>query len=576
MINQDLRRKLLKHPIAYFCAEFALSDKLPIYSGGLGILAGDVVREASDQKIPLVAIGLFYKQGYFRQTIENGKQKEHFDEIDPAQAGLELVNKPDGTPLLIDIQMPDAVLYAQVWTYSIDKTIVLLLDTDIEQNIPFYRIITQGLYRGNRILQEIVLGIGGERVLFALDIHPSIYHLNEGHSAFAIFEITHHYMKERNINYADAFRIAKRKIFFTNHTLVPAGNDEFTKKELEYYFFRYAKHIGLPLDEMLRAGEEPSDTSHFGMTILALNMASQTNAVSKRHALAAKSLWPNDKLIPITNGVHLPTWVSESIKKATKICKLEELNAISDEALWQLHKENKVRLMSFIYETTGKKLDRETATLVWARRFAEYKQPELLFSEIETIKRIATSAHGALQIVIAGKSGPTDDIGKSIIADIIKKINVSDLKASAIFVPNYSMSVAKILVAGADIWLNTPIPGEEASGTSGMKAGANGALVCSTSDGWVDEIDWTDIGWILDSEDTTESLYNQLETSILPTYYSVGYKDYSTNWVKRMRKTMQITWKKYSATRMLNDYINKLYRPAFGIIEDDQHKYLIK
>lgn len=561
MIDQDLREKLLEHPIAYFCAEFALSDKLPIYSGGLGILAGDVVREANDQKLPFVAIGLFYKQGYFNQIIEEGCQKESYDEIDPVQADLELVKKTDGTPLLIDIQMPDAVLFVQAWKYSLGSVNVFLLDTDIEQNSPHYRKITQGLYRGNRILQEIVLGIGGERMLHALGIHPGIYHLNEGHSAFAVFEIVHHHMKEQNISFDQAFRIAKRKIFFTNHTLVPAGNDEFTKKELRHYFARYAEHLDLPLDEMLFLGEDPDDSGRFSMTILALNMVSKTNAVSKRHSLAAKSLWPNKSLVPITNGVHLPTWVSKPISTATNMRRLEKLAAVSNETLWQLHKVNKAKLISLVSDTAGKSFDVETATLVWARRFAEYKQPDLLFSEIETLKRIAASAHGALQIVISGKSDPNDEIGKGIIAKLIKKISASDLRTYVAFVPNYSMSIAQILVAGADIWLNTPIPGEEASGTSGMKAGANGALVCSTSDGWVDEVDWTDTGWILRSDNTAKSLYTLLETSILPAYYTISDKGYSVDWVRRMRKTMQIVWKQYSATRMLNDYVSRLYRP---------------
>ncbi|MBI4096698.1 MAG: alpha-glucan family phosphorylase [Candidatus Levybacteria bacterium] len=571
MIGQDLCEKLLKHPIAYFCAEFALSDKLPIYSGGLGILAGDVVREANDQRLPFVAVGLFYKEGYFRQVIENGKQKERYDKIDTTQAGLTLVKKADGTPLLIDIPMPDSTLFIQTWVYSLGGVRVFLLDTDIEQNIPHYRKITQGLYRGNRILQEIALGIGGERILSALSIHPGIYHLNEGHSAFAIFEIVHHYMKERNISFIRAFRVAKRKIFFTNHTLVPAGNDEFTKKELGNYLACYAKHLDLPLDEMLRAGEEPNDSTRFSMTILALNTTSQTNAVSKKHSLAAKSLWPNKSLMPITNGIHLPTWISEPINKATDMCRLEKLAILSDETLWQLHKINKAKMVSFITETTGKAFDVERATLVWARRFASYKQPGLLFSEIETLKKIATSAHGALQIVISGKSDPNDEVGKSIIAELIKKINATGLRDRIVFVPNYSMSIAQILVAGADIWLNTPIPGEEASGTSGMKAGANGALVCSTSDGWVDEVDWTDIGWILESNNTAKSLYTLLETSILPSYYTIADKGYSVDWVKRMKKTMQIVWKQYSATRMLDDYVNKLYKPSLAIIEKDKH-----
>lgn len=566
-----IKSRLNNHPIAYFCAEFALSDNLPIYSGGLGILAGDVVREANDLKLPFVAIGLLYKHGFFRQAIEDGNQKEYYDQIDTNQPELQLIKRPDGSNLVIEIPIASDTLYIQVWQYTVGTTAVFLLDTDLDQNKAEYRTITDGLYRGNRILQEIVLGIGGERALYAMDIHPSIYHLNEGHSAFAIFEIAHHYLKEKGMTFAEGFQLAKHQIFFTNHTLVPAGNDVFIKEELKPYLSSYADQLQLPLDIMLTQGDLPHDPTKFGMTMLALSMATKVNAVSTLHSIAAKKLWPNEELVPITNGVHLPTWVADPIKQASHDFDLDVLHGLSNDLLWQIHKINKQKLIDTIERTVGVQFDLEVLTLVWARRFASYKQPALLFSEIETLKRIAKSAQGALQIVIAGKAHPHDDVGKGMIADIMVKIQENHLHNTVVYIPNYSMTVAKTLTQGADLWLNTPIRGEEASGTSGMKSGANGALQFSTSDGWVDEVNWEGTGWIIDPEHMARSLYETLESTILPTYYTVDDHYISQEWVNRMKKTMHIIWQKYSATRMLKDYIETFYLPALHIIDNDIH-----
>lgn len=557
---------LKKHPIAYFCAEFAFEDDLPIFSGGLGVLAGDTVREASDQRIPMVAIGLFYHQGYFRQEIDPSEgQKEVYVDVDPQKAGLKLVQTEAGNTLYFHVPMKDRFVWFRAWEYKVGNVPVYLLDSDVIRNTAEDRTITQRLYGGDqehRLKQEILLGIGGERLLFALDIHPSVYHLNEGHSALAIFEICYHLMKEFRLTFDEAFARAHQTIVFTNHTLVPAGNDIFPAALVKEYLSVYAKELKIPLAKILARGKVPSKPDSFGMTMLSLNMSWKTNAVSKLHGQKAHDIWPNQNMIPITNGVHMPTWIAQNIRKATGDGDYEQLRALDLRSLWKLHRENKKRTLKKLNEITGSSFQPDVCTVVWARRFATYKRPGLLFEEIKTLKRIARSAHGALQIVIAGKAHPKDNAGKEILASITRAIEEQKLSDWVVFVPNYRLEIAKLLVSGADIWLNTPMRGQEASGTSGMKAGANGVLQFSISDGWVDEVDWADIGWILDEAEINRSLYNTLEREILPRYYTRFSDGFPESWVMRMKKTMKLVWRRFSTERMVGEYMKEMYEPS--------------
>lgn len=547
--------------IAYFCAEFGLSDILPIYSGGLGVLAGDVIREASQENFPLVGVGLFYHQGYFRQWIVNGQQHEVYENIDPIQAGLELVHLSNDQPLIVDLWLGTAPLYAQVWRYQLGTINIYLLDTNINQNREDLRAITAVLYGGDvhtRIQQEIVLGIGGVKVLQALGYKPDKYHLNEGHSAFAIFELISQTMKLNNLDFKTALNEVRKKIVFTNHTLVAAGNDIFTKYDLSIYFNKYGPDEHLQVDQLLNMGQMPENNHLFAMTELALAVANKTNAVSRLHSVMAKKVWPQFNLIPITNGVNLPFWISGKFQEISPNFDSNIITQLPDEKLWEIHQDNKQKLIDEITISTGVTLKLDQPIIVWARRFAEYKRPELLFSDIDRLKRILESTSLPFQIIIAGKAHPSDAVGKNIIKDINEKIANHELGEKVVFLPHYNMSYAKFLTAGADVWLNTPTRGHEASGTSGMKAGGNGTLLCSTQDGWMDEVNWQNIGWTID-DNPLHHLYQLLEDEILPTYYQKADLGYSKNWLTRMKATIQIVWQQYSSKRMFRQYQQELY-----------------
>ncbi len=575
VINDTRLGLFAEHPIAYFSAEFALSEKLPIYSGGLGVLAGDVIREAADLAIPFVGVGLFYQRGYFLQTISKTGQQEEYPYINPEEAGLILVRNADNTPLTVQVPIASRQVSAQIWQWRVGTVSVYLLDTNIAPNSLEDREITAQLYGGDihmRIKQELVLGIGGERALLALDIHPWAYHMNEGHSAFAILEITHHVMAEKHISFEEAFKIAHDKMIFTNHTLVVAGNDVFTIDMVKEYLGTYAKQLGISVDQIFGLGK--TEGNRFGMTHFAARQSFRINAVSKLHEKVAKTLWPEFTMTGITNGVHIPTWVAESIQLRCAVRSPyinEQTVALTDGELWGVHEDLRTELIRFVQKHTGVSFNTKALTLTWARRFATYKRPEVLFSEIETLKKLATSAHGALQIIIAGKAHPKDTEGKAVIARIVETIEKENLKNWVVFLPNYDMKIARFLVQGSDVWLNTPIRGKEASGTSGMKAGANGVLQCSICDGWFDEVCDLNFGWQLDSERTAQSLYSVLEGEILPLFYERDNLGVPRQWVKKMRQTMVNIWQNYSATRMMSEYFQTLYLPTLTNFSEDYH-----
>lgn len=555
-----------KNPIAYFCAEFALSDELPIYSGGLGVLAADMVREADDCGLPLVAVGLLYKQGYFKQVItEHGLQ----DEL-PAYHSLETLpitrlHDAEYNPLQVKIVLEDREVKVQLWEYMQNSTRVILLDTDIPENNELDRRLTLSLYPKDsewRIQQEIILGVGGVRALNVLRIEPRIFHMNEGHSAFGVLEIAHLHMKKYNSDFDEAFFEVCKKIVFTNHTLIPSGNDMFHQDQVSRILGSYTKHLGLTPDKMVSLGAIPESQDYFSMTHLALSTSSKISAVSRSHAQFARTTWPEFELTPITNGVHAPTWQNARFSEISE--KLDRGFEVTLGSLWRAHLDMKEKLGESVVSWVGKDFNLDALTLTWARRITGYKQPLLIFSDMVKLVRLLSNEKYPIQIIIAGKAHPGDELGKSFISEIIQKIKEFDLEDKIFFLPNYSLSMAKLLTSGSDVWLNTPQKGKEACGTSGMKAGMNGVLQMAISDGWTDEIDLHEIGFPVDPVNSAESIYNLLETRVIPEFFTRNSSGLPEGWVEKMSQTLKVVSSRYSSRRMLTEYVEKLYLPVIS------------
>ncbi len=554
---------LEQNPIAYFCAEYALSDELPIYSGGLGVLAADVIREAAASGVPLVGVGLFYKEGYFTQVItEAGVQDELPAYHDATRLPIQPVLNPDGSELHIKLYVSNRIIKVRVWQYKEGSVSVYLLDTDVPDNQDLDRRLTLSLYPTEnewRIQQEIVLGLGGVKLLNRLGIVPSVYHLNEGHSAFAILEIAHQHMKHNAVAFPEALAYACDHTVFTNHTLIPSGNDVFNSDVVRRLLGEYAEHLGFPVDQIIGMGAVPGQPEFFSMTHLALKASKLVSAVSKTHAQFARVTWPDAVLTPITNGVYVPYWqgsmwqgVSDELSRGLEV---------EDAEVWRIHMQYKAELFEYIRKTTGRVLHERVLTLTWARRIAAYKQPLLLFSDIARLKTIITSATQPVQIVLAGKAHPADSAAKGMITELLHLIQEHGLGEHVVFVPNYNLAVARKLVAGSDVWLNTPIKGQEACGTSGMKSAVNGGLQFAISDGWTDEIDLPKLGFSISPIDSATSFYNLLEHSVVPLYYKTNNDGLSEEWISRMRETLTVVARDFSSTRMIRQYIERLYAP---------------
>jgi len=565
-----------RRPIAYFCAEFGINDALPIYSGGLGVLAGDILQEAAARSLPFIGIGLFYRKGYFHQFIDQNGQEEYIKPINPAEVPLQLIIDPKTKDtLLIEVPIHERTVYAQVWKYQVGSVDLYLLDTDHWKNNPEDRTITDQLYAGDqtkRVQQELVLGVGGYRCLTALGIEPSLYHMNEGHSAFLSLELISSLVKGgKTID--QAVKEARKHLIFTNHTLVPAGNDLFPHELVRVQLGKYAFESQIGIDKVLELGTPRDQADRFAMAILAMRMSNRSNAVSKLHAKKAKDLWPDFSLQAVTNGVHLPAWIAPELQMlytkyapqwlaaTSQMNSWKSLVKMPNEELWHVHQELKSSMLEQVYAHTGIRLDPDALTIVWARRFATYKRPDLLFSDLERLKKILFHANQPVQIIVAGKSHPADTQGKELIHKI-ELLGEYDLKHRAVFVDDYSISLSKYLVSGADIWLNTPIYGQEASGTSGMKAAANGAIQCTVPDGWAYEVDWYGIGYSLAANQTDLDLYQKLETKIVPTYYKRGPSGLPNLWIGMMKMSIAELAPRFSATRMQEEYISQMYLPT--------------
>ena len=514
--------------IAYFSAEFGLHNSIPIYSGGLGILSGDHVKEASDLGIPLVGIGFMYPQGYFRQHLPNhGWQEAIYDQLDPAKAAIQPAFDADGNELRISVKIGDRDVYAKLWHVRVGRTPLYLMDTDVDENDPWDRELSARLYSGDsemRIRQEMMLGIGGVRVMRALGLNPRAWHMNEGHSAFLVLECIREKVAA-GMSWEQASQEVRQSAVFTTHTPVPAGHDAFAFHVVEKYFGQgYWDQLGISREHFMELGthQEQWGTA-FNMTVLALRMSAQSNGVSELHGQVSRDMWQEvwpDKTVEespishVTNGVHAPTWISAGLYDLLKLYLgpdwkerqddpflWERMANIPDEILWDLHVTMKGKLMSFIRDiarrrwvagntdpgqilTGGTLLDPDALTIGFARRFATYKRATLIFHDIERLRRIMLDIHKPVQFVFAGKAHPADDPGKSLIQQVYNLAKSHEMGGRVAFIEDYNMHSSHYLVQGVDVWLNTPRRPREASGTSGMKAAMNGVPNLSILDGW--------------------------------------------------------------------------------------------
>jgi len=607
--------KKLENKIAYFSMEYGLHECLPIYSGGLGILAGEHLKSASDLGIPLAGVGLAYRFGHARQKIDyNGWQQDYYISNDFYNMPMMLKTDSEGHPLILTVDFPDRKVYFQIWEVKAGRIPLYLLDTDIEKNTPEDRKITYYIYGGNyqtRIEQEILLGIGGIKALKVLGRYPHVCHLNEGHSAFLTLERIKDYMTENNLSYDEAKQLVSISNIFTTHTPVPAGIDQFPPEIVKKYLENFSKTLGIPIDDILNLGKQnPQDKNcPFSSAILAFKLSAYSNGVSKLHGKVSKkmwqNLWPNipSEEVPIdyiTNGIHIQSWYSEELARlfnhylGTKWVDnpvdqtvWQRIDKIPDSELWRAHERMKERLISFTrnklkeqlirrgvhkseIQEADEVLDPEVLTIGFSRRFATYKRAVLILKDIERLKRILNDKSRPVQLIFSGKSHPQDNPGKEYIQHIIRTANDPDLRRKIVFIEDYDIEIARNLVQGVDIWLNTPRRPLEASGTSGMKAAANGALNLSILDGWWDEGYNGRNGWAIghgeeyndpEYQDVLDSinLYNLLEDEIVPLFYNRRVDGIPSEWIDMMKASMSSICPYFNTNRMVSEYTERFY-----------------
>lgn len=609
--------------VAYFSAEFGITECLSIFAGGLGVLAGDHLKSASDLGVPLVGVGLLYQQGYFRQYLNaSGWQQEAFEDNDFRNLPLSLMRR-EGVPLTVGVELPGREARAQIWRAKVGRVSLYLLDTNIEGNRPEDRDITDQLYGGDldmRLRQEIVLGIGGMRALDAVGLAPTVYHMNEGHSAFLGLEHIRGLMREEGLSFGEAREVASASLVFTTHTPVEAGHDYFPGDLMERYFAGMMAELGLSRRDFLalgrhRAGDE---SERFCMTILALRLSAFRNGVSRLHGEVSRRMWsplwpgvPREEapIGHVTNGVHFRSWISYEMnqlydrylgpawrREPGQAELWRRVESIPPEELWRTHERRRERLVAFarkrLYaqlkrrgapqaelDVAEEALDPETLTIGFARRFATYKRGTLLFRDVERLTRILADSSRPVQVIVAGKAHPKDDAGKELIRQISELARREQLRHRLVFLEDYDVSVARYLVQGSDVWLNTPLRPMEASGTSGMKALANGALNLSVPDGWWDEA-WqmesernVQGGWAIGRGENYEDpeyqnqveagmLYDLLESDVAPTFYDRGRNGIPRRWVGRMKATIATLCPFFNTHRMVEEYTERFYLVA--------------
>ena len=604
--------------IAYFSAEYGLDQTIPIYSGGLGILSGDHLKSASDLGIPLVAVGLLYKNGYFNQKIDgNGNQETEYNDIDLYDLPINPVKNDEGDDLVIFVKFPKRRLYLKVWSINVGRVKLYLLDSDIEKNNPEDRDVTLRLYGGDqemRIRQEIVLGQAGVELLTKyLKLTPTVYHMNEGHSAFLTLELMKNVIKEKQVSFEVAKDITSSKTVFTTHTPVPAGNDIFPLDLVEKYFKDFWPRLGLDREEFLRLGMKPGKEldNGFNMGILALKIAGKKNGVSKLHGAVSRELfgevWPeiaaNEAPIGyVTNGIHTCSWLAPRMKELFNKYLIpywqdnmhkdqiwEKIRNVPDDKLWNIHNDRKVKLLRLVKENTYERLRRSgysyedineiisklnpnALTIGFARRFATYKRATLIFKDLERITEIINNSERPVQIIFAGKAHPADKEGQDLIRYIHQVSMMPQFKGKIFLLENYNIAMSRYLVSGVDVWLNNPRRPMEASGTSGQKASVNGVINFSVLDGWWAEGYTQNNGWTIGSNQEydsyeaqdqadSQSLYRTLEEKIIPTFYERDKNGMPTKWIQLMKNSIITTGGKYSTSRMIVDYTKDYYMP---------------
>jgi starch phosphorylase len=582
--------------VAYFSTEFGLDESLPIYSGGLGILAGDHLKAASELGVPLVGIGLYYRRGYFRQRLDEGdRQLERYPRLDTNRLPLTLV------PMAPVVELANAdgelvPIRLGVWHVRVGRVSLYLLDTKVEGNPDWARAATDTLYGGdreNRLRQELVLGVGGVRVLRNLGLEPTVFHMNEGHSAFLQVERLRGLVEQDGLDTWPAVERLRNSTVFTTHTPVPAGNEVFDPGMVERNVGHLVARSGLSWNEFADLGKLEPDDTVFGLTSFALRTALWANGVSELHGAVSREMWhglwpdrPVDQvpITSITNGVHARTWISDELEDLLGHLSPDFTRALElpDEVLWSAHRAAKDRMLEFIARTRGAdRLDPEAITIGFARRFATYKRAGLLFSQPERLMRLLGDPDRPVQILLAGKAHPADEGGKDVIQRVVEFARDLADGGRVVFLPDYEMTLARRLVQGVDVWLNTPLRPMEASGTSGMKAALNGALNCSILDGWWAEGYAPTRGFAIGNGDVfpadseqdaadAEALYRVLEEQVVPAYYERGENGLPARWIEMMRHSIAELGPQFSTTRMVAEYVERLYLPA----HDDRMKRL--
>jgi starch phosphorylase len=608
-------------PVAYFCAEFGIHTSVPIYSGGLGVLAGDHCKAASDLGIPLVGVGLLYLKGYFDQKLTlDGWQEDNEEQFEPILTPLEQILTPEGGRSLATVTLYGRTVHVGAWRMVVGRTSIILLDSNLQENQPQDRDLTQKLYQGgdeNRLCQEWILGVGGVRVLRAIGIAPSSWHANEGHAAFMMVERVREYLEE-GITLEEAVTKVRANGVFTTHTPVPAGHDTFTTQQIEAALHKYWEGVGVDRDTFMSFGAPPNASDGgFHMTACAMRLSRYVNGVAEKHGQVTRKNWahlwpgrePQDVPVShVTNGVHLSSWMAWRIMDLLD----EQLGAgwaghvtdeeswkkvldIDDAALWAAHKQLKGHLFNFIREQArrrwrdewdeamhlvgaGTLLSPDSLTIGFARRFASYKRADLIFRDEERLLKLLTNPWRPVQIVFAGKAHPADDAGKRMLQRVYSYSRDPRFEGRIAFLQDYDLNSADRLVQGVDLWLNLPVVPMEASGTSGMKAALNGVPQVSTLDGWWAE-GYTGLnGWAVpvstgypdpDSADV-ENLYSLLEREVVPLYYQKNQQGVSRGWVERMKHALLVSGTRFTAARMLKEYTEKSYIPSMeGNLEGD-------
>jgi glycogen phosphorylase len=611
---------LRPRPVGYFSAEFGLHESLPVYSGGLGVLAGDHIKSASDLGIPLVGVGLFYAQGYFRQRLDvNGWQQEEYLATDVDQLPREPAIGKNGVPLTVQVETRGGTIRAKVWRIKVGRCDLLLLDTDVEGNSPEDRALTSRLYGGDarvRIRQELMLGVGGFRALKAVGITPGVLHLNEGHSVFGVLEAIRSRMEEEGVGFDQAAPHVAREVVFTTHTPVPAGHDRFHGGLIDEHLGPLRESLGLSHERLMALGRENPHNQHedFCMTVLGLKLSRRANAVSALHGEVSRSMWTSlypgkpEEEVPIghiTNGVHVPTWLAPQMsvvydrhlgsdwrKRGSQTRLWEGIESVDDGELWETHLALKSRLLEFVrrravgqaarrgepaevLQRLGRALSPDALTIGFARRFATYKRANLILTDIETLASMVNDPKRPVQFVFAGKAHPHDEPGKRVLQQIAELMRNPRFGDKFVFVEDYDINVGRHFVQGVDVWLNNPRRPLEASGTSGQKVVLNGGLNLSVPDGWwaeaYDGLNGFTIGVgrthtnmdVHDARDSSD-LYRVLREEVIPLYYQRDQDGLPRGWIKRMKRTIRTLGWRFSADRMVMDYTLKCYVPAAG------------